>query len=349
MIGLGLAHERATRPDDRGGTAIRHNEGRTRSAPRSFIRRKSPIGVVLASAGPADRPHAPSCRRHPARARRGRTALAGLGLRADRPQREPGLAQGRPQRAGSPQLHRRRQAPERAGVGRGQRDSRDPVQAAGRVPARLLRRLRHVQARRLGVPGTPAPPTTARRCTGSCGLQGTRRLLLGSSGVAADAAELPAGHGASAVWELRLSHWSGDVAQMSAQPNWAYRRYHHLGSLTYLGKPVHGFARRAPARRSTPSAETSTWTPSTRATGKAGGARTASSCTSRPGSSATASTATAAGRLEPDSATGDRDRPGRDPGRSTGRRPGAYDKEFDLQQHAVQKEFFAGDPLCRPV
>ena len=108
---------------------------------------------------------------------------------------------------------------------------------------------------------------------------------------------LPA-QGASAVWELRLSHWSGEVAQLALQPNWAYRRYHHLfGSLTYLGKPVHGF-------RSTPSGGTSTWIPSTRPTGKAGGERTASSCTSRRGNSATASTAMAAGLPGPDSATG---------------------------------------------
>ena len=28
---------------------------------------------------------------------------------------------------------------------------------------------------------------------------------------------------------------------------------------------------------------------------------------------------------------------------------GAYDKDFDLQQHAMQKEFLAGDSLCRAV
>ena len=28
---------------------------------------------------------------------------------------------------------------------------------------------------------------------------------------------------------------------------------------------------------------------------------------------------------------------------------GAYDQEFDLQQHAAQKEFLAGDALCKAV
>ncbi len=28
---------------------------------------------------------------------------------------------------------------------------------------------------------------------------------------------------------------------------------------------------------------------------------------------------------------------------------GAYDLAFDLEQHAAQKEFLAGDPLCKAV
>jgi hypothetical protein len=46
----------------------------------------------------------------------------------------------------------------------------------------------------------------------------------------------------SAVWELRLSHWKGPVAELTVNLNWAYKKYHHIfGSFTYLGKPVHGF------------------------------------------------------------------------------------------------------------
>ena len=45
-----------------------------------------------------------------------------------------------------------------------------------------------------------------------------------------------------AVWELRLSHWSGPLPELTVNLNWAYRKYHHVfGSFTYLGKPVHGF------------------------------------------------------------------------------------------------------------
>lgn len=53
---------------------------------------------------------------------------------------------------------------------------------------------------------------------------------------------LPAA-GAAAAWELRLSHWSGEIAKLTVQQNWAYRRFHHLfGTFTYRGRPVHGFS-----------------------------------------------------------------------------------------------------------
>ena len=45
-----------------------------------------------------------------------------------------------------------------------------------------------------------------------------------------------------AVWELRLSHWRGPVAELEVNLNWAYRQYDHMyGRFTYLGKPVYGF------------------------------------------------------------------------------------------------------------
>jgi hypothetical protein len=49
------------------------------------------------------------------------------------------------------------------------------------------------------------------------------------------------GHGA---WELRLSHWRGPVASLEVWLDWSYSgRWHHLfGRLTYLGRPVHGYA-----------------------------------------------------------------------------------------------------------
>jgi hypothetical protein len=48
--------------------------------------------------------------------------------------------------------------------------------------------------------------------------------------------------GSQAVWELRLSHWTGPLPVLTIHLDWAYRRYDHLfGSLTYLGAPVYGF------------------------------------------------------------------------------------------------------------
>jgi hypothetical protein len=45
-----------------------------------------------------------------------------------------------------------------------------------------------------------------------------------------------------AVWELRLSHWTGDIGQLEVTLNWAYRRYDHMfGRFTYRDRPVHGF------------------------------------------------------------------------------------------------------------
>jgi hypothetical protein len=44
------------------------------------------------------------------------------------------------------------------------------------------------------------------------------------------------------VWELRLSHWRGPIAELSVKLNWAYKSFDHMfGSFTYLGKPVYGF------------------------------------------------------------------------------------------------------------
>jgi hypothetical protein len=45
-----------------------------------------------------------------------------------------------------------------------------------------------------------------------------------------------------AVWELRLSHWTGALPVLDAQTDWSYHRWDHLfGRLLYLGRPVFGF------------------------------------------------------------------------------------------------------------
>ena len=46
----------------------------------------------------------------------------------------------------------------------------------------------------------------------------------------------------ASVWELRLSHWKGAIAELDVKTNWAYRSFDHIfGTFTYLGKPVYGF------------------------------------------------------------------------------------------------------------
>lgn len=47
---------------------------------------------------------------------------------------------------------------------------------------------------------------------------------------------------AQAVWELRLSHWRGELPKLDISLDWAYRRYDHLyGRFTYRGEGVYGF------------------------------------------------------------------------------------------------------------
>ena len=44
-------------------------------------------------------------------------------------------------------------------------------------------------------------------------------------------------------WELRLSHWTGELPVLTVRFGWAYRRYQQLyGRYTYLGRPVYGFS-----------------------------------------------------------------------------------------------------------
>lgn len=46
----------------------------------------------------------------------------------------------------------------------------------------------------------------------------------------------------SGVWELRLSHWSGEIAQLTIHTDWAWHQWDHLfGTFTYDGSPVFGF------------------------------------------------------------------------------------------------------------
>ena len=44
------------------------------------------------------------------------------------------------------------------------------------------------------------------------------------------------------VWELRLSHWTGDLPVLTISTDWAWHQWDHLyGTFTYKGQPVFGY------------------------------------------------------------------------------------------------------------
>ncbi len=64
-------------------------------------------------------------------------------------------------------------------------------------------------------------------------LQGWQRMLA-NYGVAPTPAQ--------SVWELRLSHWTGDLPVLTIGTDWAWHQWDHLyGTYTYAGQPVFGF------------------------------------------------------------------------------------------------------------
>jgi len=64
-------------------------------------------------------------------------------------------------------------------------------------------------------------------------LQSWQRMLP-NYGVAASPAQT--------VWELRLSHWTGDLPVLTIDTDWAWHQWDHLfGTFTYDGQPVFGF------------------------------------------------------------------------------------------------------------
>lgn len=154
------------------------------------------------------------------------------------------------------------------------------------------------------------------------------------------------------AWELRLSHWSGPLAQLTVRVNWAYRRFDHLfGRLTYRGVPVHGF-------ESTPSGEPldpfgRNLYVDTFDSAYGGGWRrengflvhrpTGVFCygfyrhDARPSGEGTRYRATVIG-------------PGVTPDVSWEGRPlRPYNRTRDLQLHEEQRDLYRGDELCSPV
>ena len=190
------------------------------------------------------------------------------------------LAEGRRQRPGARQLQRARQALERPRLGRGERDPADDGPQAGRVQARLLGRVRDLQARRLEDPQERLPRLRRPRAAVVRGrLQGSRRLVLGAAVLAAGAAQLrPAGVrqvgrlGASALALERRAAAADRQPELGLQD----RSTTSSGRSPTSGSRSTASSRPPAATRSTRSAATSISTPSTRPTARAGSARTAS-------------------------------------------------------------------------
>jgi hypothetical protein len=155
-----------------------------------------------------------------------------------------------------------------------------------------------------------------------------------------------------AVWELRLSHWTGDLPQLTVNTNWAYRKFDHIfGTFFYDGSPVHGF-------KSTPSGNPldtfgrNLYVDTFNSAYGAGWKRensflmhknTGTFCYgfyphgNRPAGHGEKYRATIIG-------------PGVTPDVMwQGASPGAYNETLDRQLADVQRETFASDALCKPV
>ncbi len=155
-----------------------------------------------------------------------------------------------------------------------------------------------------------------------------------------------------AVWELRLSHWTGDLPALTVNLDWAYRKYDHLfGTFMYDGAPVHGF-RSTSAGNPLDSFGRNVYLDTFDSAYGLGWRRENSFLTHK-------GTGTFCYGLYPHGVRpaghGARYRatiigPGVTPDVMwQGASLGAYDESLDRQLADVQRELYAGDSLCKPV
>jgi hypothetical protein len=152
-------------------------------------------------------------------------------------------------------------------------------------------------------------------------------------------------------WELRLSHWTGELPRLEVGLGWAYRRFHSLyGRYTWRGQPIHGFAS-TPAgvpldsfgRNLYLDTYNSAYGPGWhRENGFLSHVGTGGFCY---GFYPHGSSRTGMGERYRITVSG----PGVLPDVSwVGTPPASYDRSFDLAADAKQAKLLAGDGLCRP-
>jgi hypothetical protein len=152
-------------------------------------------------------------------------------------------------------------------------------------------------------------------------------------------------------WELRLSHWTGEIAVLTIGVDWAYRHFDHLyGQYTYRGLPVYGFtttSRGSPLDTFGRNIYLDTFNSGYgdgwyRETGFVAHEGTGVFCYGlyphgkRPSGMGEAYRATVIG-------------PGVTPDVFwTAKAPGPYDREVDAVANGLQRVLFAEDKLCKP-
>jgi hypothetical protein len=116
-------------------------------------------------------------------------------------------------------------------------NARQPTQGGRQVSFRLRRSTARPHFSGGCRHSRPAVPDLVVACTagGSTWAAQSWQPLLPNFGVEAQ--------GIKGQSELRLSHWSGPTAVLTLKADWSFRgKWEHVyGSLTYRGKPVHGF------------------------------------------------------------------------------------------------------------
>lgn len=161
---------------------------------------------------------------------------------------------------------------------------------------------------------------------------------------------LPA-YGIHGAWELRVSHWRGELPRLEIETGWAYGRYNSLfGRLTWRGRPMYGFSS-TPGGVPLDSFGRNIYVDTYNSAYGAGWHRenaflahtgTGGFCYgfyphgSRPSGMGERYRATVSG-------------PGVLPDVSwEGASPGTYDRTFDLAADARERALLGSDPLCRP-